>query len=110
MFLLQRHAPPPLPSPCFPPGPSLLRHSARGDVGVGNSATHRGNATSERMALREGEDLFSLRISIDPIGGLVQVEASRGAGGVSLRCFWFVCLLPVFCLAASPLSPSPPLR
>ena len=45
-------ASPLLPGPCFPPGPSLLRHSARGDVGVGNSATHGGNATSERMALR----------------------------------------------------------
>ena len=62
------------------------------------------------MALHEGEDLFSLQISIDPIGGLVQVEAHRGAGGVSLRCFLFVCLLPVFCLAAPPLprAPAPP--
>ena len=85
MCLLQRHAPPPLPSPCFPPGPSLLRHSARGDVGVGNSATHGGNATSERMALHEGEDLFSLQISIDPIGGLV--HAVRKAKSAEIEKF-----------------------
>ena len=127
-------SPPPYPlvsSPCtcFPPGPSLLRHSARGDVGVGNSATHGGNATSERMALREGEglfslrisdlhrphrwalregeDLFSLQISIDPIGGLVQVEASRGAGGVSLRCFLPVCLLLALLCCPPPPPPRP---
>ena len=110
MCLLQRHAPPPLPSPCFPPGPSLLRHSARGDVGVGDSATRGGNATSERMALHEGEDLFSLQISIDPIGGLVQVEAHRGGGGVSLRCFLFVCLLlALLCCPPLPL-PAPPMK
>ena len=97
----------PLPGPCFPPGPSLLRHSARGDVGVGNSATRGGNATSERMALHEGEDLFSLQISIDPIGGLVQVEASRGAGGVSLRCFLPVCLLLALLCCPPPPPPRP---
>ena len=124
------HSSPLLPGPCFPPGPSFLRHSARGDVGVGNSATHGGNATSERMALHEGEDLFSLRISIDPIGGLsakgrissrfrspstpsVGSSKSKQAGGRGVcRCAAFCpsacCLL---CYAAPPLPlPAPPMK
>ena len=97
--------------------------------GVGNSTTHGGNATSERMALREGEglfslrisdlhrphrwalregeDLFSLQISIDPIGGLVHVEANRGVGGVSLRCFLPVCLLLALLCCPPPPPPRP---
>ena len=120
------HSSPLLPGPCFPPGPSLLRHSARGDVGVGNSATHGGNATSERMALREGEDLFSLRISIDPIGGLstkgrvssrfrspstssVGSSKSKQAGGRGV-CRCAALCLSACCLFSALLPPPSPAR